>query len=181
MTAPSPQSEWPLRIAADRVAERPLELEVEAEPAVRAALATRFDIPSVDALHAHVRLSRRRDGDIEVFATLAARVVQLCVVTLEPVAETVDCAVEGRFTGQPLEPAESEVLVDPDDDSDTPEPIVDGQIELGEWLAQQLSLAMNPYPRAPGAALDAEAAGEGGAAADGPFAKLAQLRRREPD
>jgi hypothetical protein len=58
--------------------------------------------------------------------------------------------------------------------------------DLGEAVAEQLALALDPYPRAPGAELPAEAAEagseEGEATAPGPaapFAALAGLRRRE--
>ena len=52
-------------------------------------------------------------------------------------------------------------------------------LELGEAIAEQLSLALDPYPRVPGATLelddDAEAAPE--ATRPNPFAKLAGLKK----
>ncbi len=50
---------------------------------------------------------------------------------------------------------------------------------LGEALAQQLAIALDPYPRAPGVALpEAPRAGAGGArAAGGPFAPLESPKR----
>ena len=40
------------------------------------------------------------------------------------------------------------------DDDDPPGPIVDGRIEIGELLAQHLGLAIDPFPRAPGAVFE---------------------------
>jgi uncharacterized metal-binding protein YceD (DUF177 family) len=71
------------------------------------------------------------------------------------------------------------------EDPDPPEAIVDGMIDLGELLTQQLALALDPHPRKPGVDLDSvlaeapagrrEAIERGGAS--GPFAKLAQLKK----
>ncbi len=63
--------------------------------------------------------------------------------------------------------------------AEVPEPVGPGGIDLGEAVAQQLALALEPYPRAPGAALPEEpCARTGGArAAEGPFAALESLKR----
>ena len=53
-----------------------------------------------------------------------------------------------------------------------PEPVGPQGIDLGEAVAQQLAIALDPYPRAPGAALPEEPR-----AAGGPFAALKSLKR----
>ena len=65
------------------------------------------------------------------------------------------------------------------DDSD-PEavdqiPYVGGAADLGEAAVEQLALALDPFPRKPGAALPAEAAEE----ASSPFAALLARRTQE--
>ena len=184
MTAGGPTTEWPFAVPAARVGAEPLPVADAAAAGAREALARRFGILAIDALQAEVTLRRLTDGDIAATAHLAARLSQACVVTLEPVAETVDVTVAGRFSEQAPEAAhapggESVVTIDPDDETDEPEPIRGGMLDLGEWLAQQLSLAMDPYPRAPGAALDPAL---GGPEAEEPpthrpFARLARLRK----
>ena len=58
-----------------------------------------------------------------------------------------------------------------------PEPVFGDQLDLGEILAEELSLALDPYPRAPDADQRlAEFSGDGNDAA-GPFEALARLRR----
>jgi hypothetical protein len=62
-------------------------------------------------------------------------------------------------------------------DIEPPEPVIGEAIDLGELVAQYLSLAINPYPRAP----DAEAQADQYRAdpqRDGPFAVLSKLREQ---
>lgn len=180
MTDNAHPEEWPLQVQASQVGDGPLALTATATPAVRDALARRFDILAIDSLEAEVTLRRLTDGDIAAAARLRAALSQACVVTLEPVAQQIDTLVEGRFSERvAAEPTGDQVVdIALDDDSDEPEPIVGGVLHLGEWLAQQLSLALDPYPRAADAAVDSgDAAGEAPEAAPTkrPFAGLADL------
>lgn len=175
------EPEWPLTVAAGRVGPQPVVIAVDADGAVRSALARRFDIIGIDALTAEVTLRRLTDGDIAAVARIRARLTQACVVTLEPVEEVIDTTVEGRFSERAAEGpgGDAVITVDPEDESDEPEPIVDGMIPLGEWLAQQVSLELDPYPRAPGAAVDPSfsPAEPEEAPTHRPFARLARLRK----
>ena len=69
------------------------------------------------------------------------------------------------------------------DDEEEVEPVIGGAIDLGEAFAEELGLALEPYPRAAGAALDADAlaphvsvGSEHGAST--PFAALRQLQEK---
>ncbi|MCQ4158956.1 DUF177 domain-containing protein [Roseomonas sp. GC11] len=142
---------------------------VEAKAAECAALAARFGIPAIDAFSAELEMRQERGGAIRIRGTLRARVVQACVVTLEPVTQQVEEAVDLRFL-----PAEADFSDDPEgpDEIHADE---NGVMELGEALAEQLSLALDPYPRAPGAALPEiveEEAPEEAPARPNPFAVL---------
>ena len=115
----------------------------------RAALAARFGIIALDRLEAEIRIERLPGGIVRLAATLDADVVQSCVVTLEPVANR----VEEDFTllfGKG-EQAREIVL---DGEEETVEPLEGDRIDIGEAVAQQLSLALDPFPRAAGASLD---------------------------
>ena len=61
-----------------------------------------------------------------------------------------------------------------------PEPVSGGAIDLGETVAQQFALALDPYPRCPDASIEALGAEPQGARPEegGPFAALARLKRR---
>jgi len=122
---------------------------LRASPEECAALAERFGIPAVEAFSAELELRLEGNNAIRVRGRLSARVVQSCVVTLEPVAQSVEEAVDLRFLAAGEEPG---------DDPEGPDeiPTERNVLELGEALAEQLSLALDPYPRAPGAALPAE-------------------------
>lgn len=142
---------------------------LEADEAERAALAARFGIPAVESLRAELRLRPEADGAVRAEGRLAAEVVQSCVVTLEPVAQRVEEAVALRLLPAGLEPRD-----DPDEPDEIPSR--NGVVDLGEAVAEQLALALDPYPRAPGAVLPAEAADE----AERPMAALAKLRPGAP-
>jgi uncharacterized metal-binding protein YceD (DUF177 family) len=139
---------------------------IAANEAERRALATRFGLLGIDRLEAAVSLAPVARG-VRLDAVLTADVVQECVVTLEPVRNR----VEERFSVLYGEAPEQEVL---GAEEEVIEPLPGSVLDIGEAVAQQLSLALDPYPRAPDAALPAETlAAE---PADHPFAALARLK-----
>jgi len=152
------------------------ELEIVASAAERRALVRRCALLSLDALQAQLTVRREVAGDIVVSGHLQAELVQECVVTLEPVGESVSAPFEQRYTLRPAEPV-GDLVVGPDD-AEPPEAIEGETIDLGELVAQFLSLSINPYPRSPEAdALADQHLGE--APREGPFAILAKLRQSD--
>jgi uncharacterized metal-binding protein YceD (DUF177 family) len=121
---------------------------ISAKPEERDALARRFGLLSLDRLEAEIRLQRLAGSMVRVNGRLGADVVQACVISLEPVASV----LQQDFTvlyGQ----AESGKSVMVDLETDEIEPFDGDAIDIGEAVAQQLALALDPYPRAPGATL----------------------------
>jgi uncharacterized metal-binding protein YceD (DUF177 family) len=166
-----------------------------ATPAECQALARRFELVALGRLEASVRLRRFKGGQmVEVRGRLSADVVQTCVVSLDPVPNTVEERFSALFAVPALMPeTEMELMADPAAlEEDLPEPMVGGRIDLGELTAQHLSLALDPYPRKPGvefvcppeapeAAPEPRAADrteEAPAGPPNPFAALAALKRR---
>lgn len=149
-------------------------VDLVASPEECHALAARFDLLGLDRLEGQLRLERAGDGVVHVAGRVRADVVQRCVATLEPVDGKVDAAFERLFSRDvPLEVA-GEVEIDAE--ADLPEPIPPNGLDLGEILAEELSLALEPYPRSPEADQRlAELAGDAPAA--GPFGALASLRK----
>ncbi len=177
----------------DRLGAAAQSLEIEAGPAERAALARRFDLVAIDRLVAHATL--RREGTlIRLQAELEAEVVQTCVATLAPVSAHVADAFTEYFGASEALAAWREQNGDADE-SDEPLPLDDGGIDVGEAVAQNLALSLDPFPRADGVAAAPELpegvtlgvtlgapgeinGGEAGAgAAGGPFAALAALKK----
>jgi uncharacterized metal-binding protein YceD (DUF177 family) len=142
--------------------------DLEATSAERAALARRFDLLALDRLEAEVRLERLAGGLLRLSAALRADVVQACVVTLEPVHERIDEPFTLLYRAGA---AAEETAVVLSGASELVEPLPGDILDIGEAVAQQLSLALEPYPRAPGAVA---AAPEEGRAS--PFAALAKWK-----
>ena len=175
-------------IAADEVRPRGLTIAFEADAEERAALARRLDLMALEALSAQLRFEAADEGEgaIRVTGTIRAGLVQSCVVTLEPVPRTVNESISALYAPLPAEqPAqEVEVLAE----GDEAEPLPEDGIDVGEVVAEQLALLLDPYPRHPDAPVDplSYSAGEDGPKKDtsgddggaGPFAALGQLKSK---
>jgi uncharacterized metal-binding protein YceD (DUF177 family) len=73
---------------------------------------------------------------------------------------------------------EGEILIDADE-VDPPELLVGGKVEIGDLIAENLSLALDPYPRHESAEMEKTRAGDDGETDDkrnNPFAVLASLK-----
>ena len=151
----------------DRIGVAGLDAVVEASPAECEALAVRMQLPEVHALTCHFHLEREAGDSLIAYGHLVARVVQTCVVSLETFAAT----IEERFVVRCV--PEGQQSDDPDPEALDEIPYSDGVIDLGEAAAEQLALALDPYPRSPGAVLPV-AQGE---TEPHPFAALSALKR----
>jgi uncharacterized metal-binding protein YceD (DUF177 family) len=158
-----------------RLAPEPRDVVLEASVAERAALAARFGILGIHALAARLALRPEPGGTIRARGTLSAEVEQACVVTLDPVRQRVEATIDLRILGEGETPA--------DEDPDSPDEIESegGAVDLGEAVAEQLALALDPYPRAAGAELPEfdppEEPDPTPPERPNPFAGLAKLRR----
>ena len=146
---------------------------LEALPAERAALAARFDLIELAAFTATLRLTPVRGGPVlHLAGRISARVVQRCVVTLEPVTSEIDVPVDIEL--RPAASLGEEVA--PDEDV---EPYEGDSIDLGEIAAQELALSLDPYPRSPAAGPRGSELASDDAPLPGPFAALARLQGRK--
>lgn len=176
------EPEFSRTVGTSAVGEEGLEVGFDANAAERAALARRLGLLALDRLAGTARLRLASDGRIRAKVTFDADVLQSCVVTLEPVAARLKESFEASFA----DPAELEAEFGPEvevevdvDAEDPPEPIWGGRMEIGELVAQHLSLALDPFPRSPGAELPAGAEAERTEEpASRPFAALAELASR---
>lgn len=156
MTKGSPFS---YRVKVGHVSHNALEVRVEADERERKALAELWDILTVEALSAELRIRRWKKDGVKVMGTVHAEVTQACVVTLDPVAEVIDEEFEEIFVpeGSALAriPANDagEIVVDPDG-PDLPEPFTGDEIDVGAFVAEMAAMALNPYPRKPDAAFE---------------------------
>ena len=150
-----------------------------ATAAERAAVASRLGLLDMMALEANLVLRRGPvAGTYIVAGRVTAGIVQACVVTLAPVESRLEADFETVYAADALAAAEGAGAADGGDAAEAPEIVVDGRIDLGEEVVQQLACAIDPYPRAAGAEIDPRWRREGDETPDsGPFAALAKVRR----
>lgn len=171
------QVEFSRPVDVERIGPLPIRETLEARPEEAAALARRFGLPEVRSLKAQVVLTRITDQLFRLDGRIQARVVQTCVVSLEPFPAVIDEPFSRLYTARAKvqDVAGEELVLDAEAD-DPPDPIADGRIDVGEAVAEQLALLLDPYPRKPGAEVPTEYAGNGGGR-ENPFAVLQKLVR----
>lgn len=132
---------------------------VEANEAERAALAQRFGVTAIHALTAEVEFGEK-DGAVLANGKLAATLEQPCAVTREDFTYDVSEAFSLRFVpaggmGDYEEDEEFELT-----EEDLDEIEYEGEtFDLGEAIAQELGLAIDPYREGPDADERREEAG----------------------
>ncbi len=198
----TPEFSFPVDVMALPPSGKTYMLEASAEE--RARVAERLNLQQLHSLAAVLEIKPASGGIIKVTGEIRAKVVQSCVVSLAPVEAVVSDTVEASFMTEEriardkakAEKAltkksaarkskkadEEEELLLSVAEKDPPEVALGGRIDLGEVAVVHLALALDPYPRAPGAAFDAKAWGvdpekEPEAPAASPFAALAQLKK----
>lgn len=150
-------------------------VSIAADPAERAALAKRFGLVSVDRLAAELDIRREAAG-IAVRGRVTADVVQACSITGDPLPATVDEPVALRFV-EGSHGGEDEIELG-SDALDTVE-IEGGGIDLGEAAAETMALALDPFPRGPGAEAALKEAGVVSEEEAGPFGALKGLLEKK--
>ena len=158
-----------------------VDIRVEATAQECAALAGRFRIIAIDMLQGFATLHPAEQGDVVMRGLVEAVVRQACVLTQEPVREEISETFEIRFSAHAQETALPDLSDTEDIDPalfDLPEPLVGGQIDVGEVMAQEVALGLAPYPRKPGAILahPAVITQEKAERGSNPFAGLADLK-----
>jgi uncharacterized metal-binding protein YceD (DUF177 family) len=123
-----------------------IDLKLEASADECQGLAERFGLVAVRRLSGRARLDRSGGGEvIRLRGEVDAEVVQSCVVSLEDVPASIGEAFECRFVRAGADLGRNLAW-----DQDI-EPLSGPQLDLGEVFAQQLGLALDPYPHAPDA------------------------------
>lgn len=176
-TAPAAASPVSFAVDVRRLPSRGFPVRIVADDEARAALAETHGLEAVDAFSADLLVERwSRDG-VKVTGKVAARVVQSCVITLEPVHAVIDAPVDAVFVPEHSRlavPHEGEVHVDPEG-PDVPETFAGNEIDVGELAEEFFELAIDPYPHAPGATLGEPGSADG---SEGAFATLRTLKEK---
>ncbi len=185
--------EWPHPVDADKIGTTPLKIRISPSPEELKRLTKRMSVTEISDLVAELVLSRDSGRNVVfVSGRVRAVVTQSSVVSGKPVKSEIDESFEAWYADHDeavsFAKAKQERLVREGagdfpfmEESEDPEPIVDGKIDVGELAAQYLSLAINLYPRAEGEsfelAADAPKAGE--EVYENPFAALKDWKNRQ--
>ncbi|GAN55089.1 YceD family protein [Tanticharoenia sakaeratensis] len=138
------------RFSFRRLAQMPVEEKITANVTECAALAKRFDLPRLDSLSCRFRLTQGERHSVLAEGWLAARVTQVSVISGEAFDDAVAETFAIRFVPR------HEFREDDGVDLEAPDvlPYDNDSIDLGEVAAEQLGLALDPYPRMQGEGLD---------------------------
>lgn len=185
MTPADAVPEFSRPIDLERIGTAPHEVAIGANEAERTAVVARLGLIALSRLEARLILRRTGPGArLRLEGHLEAEAVQACVVSLEPVPSSL---AEDFVQVYDLDPQAGtdmaqarDIAVAPGPEDEDPEPLGPDGLDLGEAVTQQLALSLDPYPRAPGAALPKDLAcqAESPAPRQSPFAALKALKER---
>ncbi len=116
----------------------------------RAAIAQRLGLVALPQFTGEIEVRPWGAGGYEVSGTIAARVTQECVVSLEPVENEIEEQFVVHYLPQKALASylkEEDVMVGEVMDEDPPEPLPDDGFDVGDLSVEYLSLAIDPYPR----------------------------------
>ena len=121
--------------------------DLKAESNERSALAGRFGLQGVDVFQLSITVKHPRNKNaVQVNGRLYAEIIQNCVVSLIPIENTINEVFEVIFYDK------NQLVSEELFNGEQFEIYEDDTIDLGEFGAQELALATNPYPRAEGIA-----------------------------
>jgi hypothetical protein len=141
-----------------RLPQKGMPVSIEADAKQRARLAEDHGLIAVGRYRADLLVEPWKRHGIKVTGTVEADIVQECVVTLEPldnkIAEEVQAVFlpEGSKLGRQGFHVGGEMLLDADG-PDSPETFSGDTIDVGALAEEFFTLAIDPYPRKPGASL----------------------------
>lgn len=143
----------------------------------REELARALELEAAPELEVEITASPWLEG-LEIAGRLRARLVRTCGVSLEPFDEVVDETFVRRLVPLGSRNAGAgerrEVLIDPGM-ADPPDEVEGPGVDLAALITEELALAMDAFPRKPGAVFELPAT-------DGdfsPFAALGPLRAQQ--
>jgi uncharacterized metal-binding protein YceD (DUF177 family) len=150
------------------------------------ALAAWNGLAGISMLEAHFHVAHRAGRSLNVSGRVSASMTQICGVSLDPFESTIAQEVDVDFVPQEdlskpkgikskYEAAKMRERAPLDEEEeDPPDLIVDGKIDLGSLASEFLALALDPYPRKPGAEFG-EVLIDGTKDRESPFAILRRL------
>jgi uncharacterized metal-binding protein YceD (DUF177 family) len=176
-----PERPWSVPVSLAEVPETGRHFDLAADEVTRIAIARLAALSGLPRLEAAFDLTLHGRAGLHVIGHVSATVEQTCVVTLDPVENQIEEAVDLIFVpadaatrAERVQRGESDgigasILTD-----DPPEVLRNGMVDLGAIATEFLLLGIDPYPRKAGAVFREDRSGDDAAH---PFAALAALKK----
>ena len=137
---------WRVPVVVAQIPETGLHRDLEADQAIRNAVADVGDLREVLSVQASFDVTPMSGGRFQVAGHVRARVGQTCVVTLEEIENDIDEPIDLIFA-PPEQIPQMAALVDEAEEGDEetpdpPEPIENGMIDLGRVATDALYLSL---------------------------------------
>ncbi|MCK1384749.1 DUF177 domain-containing protein [Bradyrhizobium sp. 21] len=186
MSRPNAESSpdpWRSPVIVTQIPDTGVHRKLEASAAERQAMAEVAGVREVLSASADFEVVPKSGGRFQVTGSVRARIGQTCVVTLDPIESEIEEEVDLIFAPEAEARRLADLIQEGQDDEkpqevvDSPEAIVNGVIDLGRLATDALFLAIDPYPRKPGAVFEAEVTAPD--PEDHPFAALKALQDKK--
>lgn len=137
------QNEFSRLLALDQLHVKPIQRNIKANPEEMDLLAKRFDLFKISKLEAKLWIAYTASRDVEIKGHIQAIFQQNSVITLQPIAKTID--KEFVFIlAKAADDAVDEIA------EDSPELlknwVIDGHLDIGEIVVQEFSDEVDLYP-----------------------------------
>lgn len=155
-----------------RLPQKGMPVVIEANEKQLAALTEEHGLLSVKNFRAELHVGSWKRNGVKVSGVVAADIVQACVVTLEPLDAHIEEEVSGLFLPEDSKLGRlgfeggGEIMLDAEG-PDSPEIFSGDTIDVGALAEEFFGLAIDPYLRKSGVALEAPASDAGEAAVEG--------------
>lgn len=149
-----PAFSYPVKVG--HISANAVTVHLEANEGERKALRDLWDVSDVLSLSSDLQIARWKKDGVKIKGRVKAKIVQACVVTLEPVESEIDEPVEAIFVPEGSRLARiaandsGEMILDPDG-PDLPDTFTGDTIDVGVAVTEHAALAIDPYPRKQGA------------------------------
>ncbi|WP_113154898.1 DUF177 domain-containing protein [Nitratireductor sp. OM-1] len=156
-----------------RLPRKGMPVEINADENQRRALAAEHDLVSVERYVAAMTVRPWKADGVRIIGKVEADITQSCVVTLEPVTTHIEEEVSATLVPEGSRLARNDIdggeFVLDAEGPDMPEPFQGSIIDVGALAEEFFALGIDPYPRKPGAVIDAPDAGDDAPKEAGPL------------
>lgn len=147
------------RVSVARLPQAGMPVTLTADGRELERLAETFELVQVSVFTAEMLVKKWRKDGVRITGTVKADIVQSCVVSLEPLNAKVSNEIDTIFVpensklSRPKISGDGEIVLDYEG-PDLPETFSGDSIDVGALAQEMFGLAIDPYPRKEGAALE---------------------------